>query len=147
MKRSDASIARQVREYRKRYPDKAILCDYDGMDGWAALAAGASVPPIRGQVDAGLLAALPKMQPYEPASTPLASDQWALAEPGQNYVVYSLGEPVIRLELPSADAEFAVNWIDPSSGSMTGGDAVRGGEVRTFTPAGRGRRVLRVTRK
>ena len=35
-KRSDAAVARQIREYRKRFPEKAILCDYDGLDGWLA---------------------------------------------------------------------------------------------------------------
>jgi hypothetical protein len=38
----------------------------DGLDGWLALAAGASSPPIKSPVHPQLLAALPKLQPYEP---------------------------------------------------------------------------------
>jgi hypothetical protein len=147
MKRSDASVARQVREYRKRFPDKAILCDYDGVDGWAALAAGASVPAIRGEVDARLLAALPGMQPYEPAASPLKAEQYALAEPGKSYVVCSLAEPTIRLELPSRDASFAVRWIDVKDGRVREGEPVAGGAVREFVPPRAGRFVLWVSRE
>ena len=140
--RSDAATARQVREYRTRFPDKAIVCDYEKLDGWAALAAGASVPPIRSTAALQpLLAAVPKMQPVKSSE-----DQWALAEPGRNYLVYSLGDPAIRLELPSTDAEFAVRWIDPSTGELTSAADVDGGAVHTFTPK-TGRQVLWVSRK
>jgi hypothetical protein len=145
-KRSDAATARQIREYRNRYPDKAILCDYEGLDGWAALAAGASVPPIRGSVDSPLLAALPKMQPYEPARG-LRADQWALAEAGGNYLVYSLGGSNVSLDLPSADAKYAVNWIDPSDGTLTEAPAVVGGGTHEFASPAGARRVLWVTRE
>jgi hypothetical protein len=145
--RSDAATARQVREYRKRFPDKAILCDYEKLDGWAALAAGASVPPIRAsKALEPLLQAIPAMQPYEPIVRSLAQNQWALAELGKNYLAYSLGDGTINLELPSTNGEFAVNWIDPSSGEMTTSGTVGGGAVREFVPPS-GRRVLWVSRR
>jgi hypothetical protein len=146
--RSDAATARQVREYRRRFPDKAILCDYDKLDGWAALAAGASVPPIRASASlAPLLQAIPAMQPYEPASGGLGDDQWALADPGKNYLVYGFGNAKIRLQLPSSDAKYAVNWVNVSSGELTRAEDVPGGAVQTFTPSSSGRQVLWVSRK
>src|SRR5205807_2821500 len=62
--RSADQTARQVREYRDRYPDKAILCADDQVDGWAVLAAGGSIPNLPQQVDPRLLAALPHMKPF-----------------------------------------------------------------------------------
>jgi hypothetical protein len=143
-KRSDAATARQVRDYRKRFPEKAILCDYDGLDGWAALAAGASVPPIREKVDERLLAALPRMQPYEAGT--LSAEQWGLADPGRDYFVCSLAEPNVRLELPSDDAEFHVRWTDVASGKLIDGEPVSGGAVREFAPPTPGRFALWVSR-
>lgn len=143
--RSDAATARQIREYRNKFPDKAIICDYDGLDGWIALAAGASSPPIRGAVNPQLLAALPKMRPYEPAPTKLASDQYALAEVGQNYFVCSLRETTVKLDLP-AGGKYAVRWID-RNGDVTEAESVDGGSVQTFTPPSQSGRVLWVSRK
>jgi len=98
-KQSDAAAARMVREYRRRCPDKAVLCPLDGRpSGWAVLAAGGSVPDLR--ADRDLLAAVPRMKPLEPFA---GSDQWALAEPGRNYLAYSAtGEP-LRFDLSGVD--------------------------------------------
>src|SRR5262249_52797509 len=84
---SEAQTARQVREYRNRYPDKAILCSLDKANGWAVLAAGGSIPKLPNLTDARLLAALPRMKPWTPAG--LTEQQWGLAEPGRNYLVYT----------------------------------------------------------
>jgi hypothetical protein len=143
--RSDSATARQIREYRNKFPDKAIVCDYDGLDGWIALAAGASAPPIKGAVNSQLLSALPKMKPYEPMSTRLASDQYALAEVGQNYLVCSLREPTVKLDLPGG-AKYAVHWID-RRGEVSEAAPVDGGTVQTFTPPSQAGRVLWVSRK
>src|SRR5262249_57615287 len=41
--RSDDQTARQVREYRNRYPDKAVLCSLDKANGSAVLAPAGAV--------------------------------------------------------------------------------------------------------
>jgi hypothetical protein len=143
--RSDSATARQIREYRNKFPDKAIVCDYDGLDGWIALAAGASAAPIKGAVNPQLLAALPKMKPYEPSSPKLASEQYALADVGQNYLVCSLREPTVKLDLPGG-AKYAVRWID-RRGEVTDAEPVDGGTVQTFTPPSQAGRVLWVSRQ
>jgi hypothetical protein len=33
--RTDASVARAVREYRTKFPDKAVTVSFDGANGWA----------------------------------------------------------------------------------------------------------------
>jgi hypothetical protein len=65
--RSDAQTARQVREYRARYPDKAVLCSGGPANGWAVLAAGGSIPKLPPVKDTRLLAALPRMKPFDSA--------------------------------------------------------------------------------
>jgi len=55
--RSDRQTARQIREYRSRYPDKAILCSFEPANGWAVLAAGGSIPRLPPTTDPRLLAA------------------------------------------------------------------------------------------
>jgi hypothetical protein len=146
--RSDVQTARQIREYRKRYPDKAILCDYDKLDGWAALVAGASVPPIRPPIDASLLAALPRMTPFEPAEGP-GEGQWALAERERNYLAYSPAGAPVRLDLSAAptSATFAVHWIGVPSGRKRAGGEVNGGAVRQFSAPGREPSALWLERK
>jgi hypothetical protein len=144
--RSEAGTARAVREYRRRFPDKAFMCALDKSEGWAILTAGGSLANVPTVADARLLAALPKMRPFEPA-TPLADDQWALAEPGTGYLAYSMNQPTIRLDLTNDAVRFLVSWIDPVLGRADGDGEVEGGAVRELrSPAG-GRRVLWLTRK
>jgi hypothetical protein len=140
-KRSDAQVARQVREYRKRYPDKAILCSLAGASGWAVLAAGGSVPDLPGGND-GLLKALRRMQPFEPAGG-LAQGQWALAEPGRQYLIYAASGGKVRLDLSDVEGTFESRRIDlrtvrPGAAA----DLVRGGRVVELEPPGAGAWVV-----
>jgi hypothetical protein len=144
--RSDDYVARQVREYRARYPDKAVVCSLDGTNGWALLAAGGSVPDLPATTDPALVAALPRMRPFE--SKELADAQWALAEPGRNYLVYSTSGGATRLNLGEAPGPFVGYWIDRKTGATrpAAGD-VSGGGVAEFHSPGPGPSVLWVTRK
>jgi hypothetical protein len=110
-KRSDAQVARQVREYRQRYPDRAILCSLPSAGGWAVMAGGGSIPNLRRLKDERLLRALPRMKPFEAGTRP-ADGQWALAEPGQHYLVYSTAPGKVRLDLGSDGATYQVRRID-----------------------------------
>src|SRR5262249_26777558 len=61
--RSDASVARAVREYRTKFPEKAVTVSLDGTSGWAGLAAGGSVPRLPRETDPAPRVAIPRMQP------------------------------------------------------------------------------------
>jgi hypothetical protein len=145
-KLSPAQTARQIREYRTRHPDQAVLCSLDRADGWLVVAAGGSVPNLPAVADSPLLGALPRMKPFEPKAG-FTEQQWALAEPGQNYLVYSLSGGAVRLDLSAAPGTYAVCWIDPRSGAVTRGGAVRGGATVTLTPPAASARVLWLTRE
>jgi hypothetical protein len=112
--RSAEQTARQVREYRDRFPDKAILCAHDGADPWAVLAAGGSMPGLPPSVEPRLLAALPRMKPYGSGDR-----QWTLADPGREYVVVSLAGGPIRVDLSATGSSFKARRIDPRTGRVT----------------------------
>jgi hypothetical protein len=86
------------------------------------------------------------MRPFE--TTTLTDKQWALAEPGRNYLVYSSSGSSIRLDLPGEGASYVVNRVNLSNGQMTAlGERGQGGEPFEFAVAGSGPCVLWLTRK
>ncbi len=114
--RSPEQTARQIREYRDRYPDKAILCALDGADPWAVLAAGGSMPALPARTDPRLLAALPRMKPFGTGARP-----WTLADPGRDYLMYApAGDHTVRLDLSATDATYELHRIDPRTGQRSG---------------------------
>lgn len=144
MKRSAEQNARQVREYRERYPDKAVLFSGGPNDGWAVLAAGGSMPSLPHTTDARLLRALPRLRP---AGRARADDrQWVLAEPGRDYVAYARPGAPVRVDLSAEPGAFTALRIDPSTGTAdSAGAAVTGGRIVEFAPAGTGPSVIWLT--
>jgi hypothetical protein len=140
--RSAEQTARQVREYRDRFPDKAIVCAHDGADPWAVLAAGGSMPGLPPSVEPRLLAALPRMKPFGSGDR-----QWTLADPGREYVAVSLAGGPIRVDLSATNATFEARRIDPRTGRVTESlSGVPGGKMWESPVSGPGPAVLWLTR-
>ncbi len=140
--KNHADQPQQVRDYRSRFPDKAIMLSYEDANEkntWPLVAAGASVVPLH--ADPTILAAIPHMLPYE--SKEIAPGQWALAEPGRNYLVYSTNAGPIQLDLTDATGDFSAYW--GAGTELKAADPVSAGAIRTFqaTPGS----VLWLTRK
>jgi hypothetical protein len=143
-KRSIEQTARQVREYRERYPDKAVLFTGGPDDGWAVLAAGGSLPRLPRGTDRRLLEILPRLRPLGPIRPD--DRQWALGEPGRHYLAYAGPGEAIRLDLSSDRATFAVLRVDPETGRVhPTGETVPGGRVAEIPAAGPGAGVLWLT--
>jgi hypothetical protein len=143
---SAVQAARQVREYRDRYPDTAILCSLDKADGWAVLAAGGSVPNLPATTDERLLAAVPRMRPFEPRAG-LTDRQWTLAEPGRDYLVYSAVGAAVRLDLSEHAGPFTARRVNLRTGRCeAGGEPLSGGRVVELEPPARGAWAVWVTR-
>jgi len=140
--RNDASLARQIREYRLK--DKAVLCSLGPANPWAVLAAGGSVPHLPQIKDADLLTALPRMKPWTTKS--LKENQWALAEAGRRYLIFtSTGEPV-RLDLPAGASPFVAYWINQKTGELKRHtDSIPGGSEVVLRPPGPDASVLWLT--
>ena len=96
------------------------------------------------RADPALLAAIPRMHPWE--SNQLAGRQIALADKGHEYLIYSASGGTIRVDLTGINGEFQVNWVDPASGALTAHHGVSGGSVQSFTAADHSA-VLWLTRK
>jgi hypothetical protein len=181
-RQSDAAAARMVREYRRRYPDKAVLCSLDRANGWAVLAAGGSLPDLP-PAAADVAAAAARMRPLElhpssrsadvgrisnPSTPPgrignpsyetrtpdqarepdagLSDRQWALAEPGRGYLVYSAAADRVRLDLTDAPGAFNAVRIDPRTGQREPGEPIQGGRVVEMESPGGSPWVLWLTR-
>ncbi len=143
--RSDAQTARQVRDYRRRFPDKAILCSVEPANGWAVLAAGGSIPRLPTPQDARLRSALPRMKPLE--APELTDHQWALADPGKDYFVCSLTGGTVRLDLTDMEGSFAAYRIEPRTGECRpDGEVVRAGKVVSLPDKVAGMNVFWLTR-
>jgi hypothetical protein len=109
--RSPESLARAVREYRTRFPEKAVTVSVDGAAGWNVLAAGGSLAAIpRGteltSEHRRLLAALPRMRPTASG----------LAAAGQEYLLTT--QAAAQIDLTSTSGTFVARWLDPKSGQI-----------------------------
>jgi hypothetical protein len=146
---SPEQTVRQIREYRERFPDKAVMYSpyqMSGWDPWAVLIAGGSLADVPAITNPQFLADVPKLQAYEPASG-LTNQQWALGNPDCGYLVYSRGGPKIRLDLSPSKQRFSGNWIDPGTGKFTAlAGAVEGGKMVEFNTPSAGPCVLWITR-
>jgi hypothetical protein len=139
-KRSDSQVARQVREYRTRYPDKAILCSLDRASGWAVLAAGGSVPDLPAGTDRRLLAAVSRMKPLHFAGV--------LGEPGRQYLLYADAGGKVRLDLSDDPGTYEMFRVDPRTGRVGGNaEEVRGGRVVELSAPAAGPYVVWLNRK
>jgi hypothetical protein len=111
----DTDLARMAAEYRAKYPNKAVLCDNDKA-GWAFVCAGGSVPNLPRTTDARLLIAIPRMKPWQAATT---DQQWTLRERGRNYLIHSASGAEVKLDLSGESGTFTVNVVNPDTGAVT----------------------------
>ncbi len=132
------NLAVMAREYRRRFPDKAIITPLNQRDGWAFVAAGGSLPDLPVTTDPRLLRALPRMRPV-PAPGGSAPDTWALAEAGRQYFVFAAHGGPIAVDLSGASGAFTVHPVVLASGALASDtQTVSGGGIVTIpTPAGR----------
>jgi len=120
-----AAIVKAVREYRLRYPDKAVTYYADmncpsSRDAWAVLMGGGSLPTVK--LPEKLLRNVSSLKPKDGIVD--ADACWSLADSDRNVLIYteSIGKD-IELTTPRKSA-WKVHWIDSASGEMQSGDNV-----------------------
>ena len=123
-------VYRQVREYRDRFPEKAVIAGQGGFGPMPVLmAGGAAFVSAEGEavrdggrrddeallrfVDAHLSGELPRLRPADG----VVNGAWCLASPGRAWLIYSSsgGEILFSQPLPAAAAE--ATWFNPRSGA------------------------------
>ncbi len=122
-------VYRQVREYRDRFPDKAVIAGQGGFGPIPILmAGGASFVSAEGEAlrgggvhdDAALVRfvekeaadSLPGMSPADG----LAEGAWCLADGGRHWLIYSPAGAAIQLAHPLGAAPGEATWFNPRNG-------------------------------
>ncbi len=125
-------VFRAVREYRIKYPDKAVLYSADGSYGWAVLMGGGSIPNLQNLTNETLLATIPRMKPFD-----LPRDiegQYALADPPRSYLVYAKSGETIQIDLSNIQGKFTTYWFEPKSNQIVSSrDPITGGSKVEIT--------------
>ena len=126
------SIARAVREYRTRFPGKAVTASLDGADGWAVLAAGGSLPRLPQDTNAKLKEAVFRMRPVNSSG----DATYVLADPQQGYLAWSPTGREISIDLSAEQRPLTVHWIDHQTGAIkeSGASAAAGRVVTLRVP-------------
>ncbi len=113
--RSDAETARHIIRYRLRYPDKAVICTPNpASNGWATLAAGASLPNLPAGVDEALLDTMIRLRPIKQNEWD-AENQWGLADSGRHHLIYCPGEGKVAVDLSKAEGTYIVRLFNNGS--------------------------------
>jgi hypothetical protein len=95
--------------------------------GAAGLGTGATLAPL---ADFTARVAFERMEPRDSLVT--AGTAYALAEPGQSYVLYLPAGGSVSLDLAEVSGSLAAEWFDPRTGSWQAAPGVVGGGVKTF---------------
>jgi hypothetical protein len=142
-----AAVVKAVREYRTRYPEKAVIYNAgeecpSTSDGWAVLMGGGSLPDVK--LPADLAAVVPTMQPADGVVT--GSGRWCLGRPGGDYLIYTENAgDTLDVNLPGPPVKYHVHWIDADSGEMTSGGEVTSGQPFNLRPQANALWLERIT--
>lgn len=120
---SPQQVYRAVLEYKQRFPDKAVIYSGDGADrsGWAVLMAGGSLPNLRVKDESFLQAAS--------AMKPVANEkQWMLANEKTGYIIYSINDGDIAVDLSKNTNSYDLFWINSRSGEVQKDKAIKAGK-------------------
>jgi hypothetical protein len=80
-------------------------------------------------------------------SPKLASTEYCLANPGEEYLTYLPEGGTVKLDLSAAKGQLTVEWFNPHAGETTAAPRVAGGAARELTAPFAGDAVLYVSRR
>ena len=127
-KTSFEQVYRAVSEYRKLYPEKAVIYNGDNYDafGWAVFMAGGSLPDIS-TFNSALASAAPAMKPLVLVGN--IGGQFALGQNGKSYVIYNSSTEVVKLDLSKVSGSFKLQRINTRTGVASGDERIKAGAV------------------
>jgi hypothetical protein len=161
---SPEAIYRQLREYRLRYPGKALIHRIDAsreqtlaflFGGGSLLVRGMKYPdrrepreyeapppahiiqPTFDFIIQHMSSRLQRMVPLDVIRNP--EHNWCLGEPVTVYLVYALRGGPVTIDLSDAAGTYRTRWFDPRTGSLredVSSPQVKGGGVVTLTAPG-----------
>jgi hypothetical protein len=138
------SLASMVREYRERFPEKAVITSLKQNDAWAFVAAGGSLPSLPPSTDAALLRVLPKLKLVAGQA---GENVWRLGDGANEFFVYAAAGARATLDLSGVSGSFQLRRIDPSSGTWTAdAERVSAGGVINLSNSAKGPTIVWLSR-
>jgi hypothetical protein len=125
-----AAIVKAVREYRERYPEKAVTYYADmhcpsGRDGWAVLIGGGSLPNVK------LPEELARIVPTMIADDDIVTGDgvWLLANRNGDCLAYieNVGD-TLHVRLRSETPSYRLHWVDIKTNKVLPANAVTAGQ-------------------
>lgn len=118
-----------VRDYRNRYPEKAVIFSSDVASvGWPAFMAGGSVCSLPWNLPKALLETAVKLQPMDSVDP---ARFWLLGKASVGYLLYVKTKGTAEIDLTGINTTFNAQWIDAVKGNtvdkafrLTGGRLV-----------------------
>lgn len=133
-KESNSSVYRAVKEYRNRFPEKAVIYSTPGAVrfGWAQLMGGASLPMIPKVDLESFYKALPQMTYGKNENH--KSVIWSLQNPGENYLFFLNKSEDFQLDLSEFKGRYQIYTIDAETGKTSPRTRIRGGSNIMIKP-------------
>ncbi len=140
-KRSFDQVYRAVSEYRKAWPEKAVIYSEGQYPGfaWAVFMAGGSLAPIPSVEQPGFLQKASSMQPVEKSSNGV----YVLKNNNGEAIIWLSGESTSGLDLSLAKGSFVIRRIDPGTGKTIGkAQKLSGGKLIRLKASGEKPEIL-----
>lgn len=121
-------VYRAVYEYRKKFPEKAVIYSADGYDkfAWAVFMAGGSLASIPNIPDSNFLIEATNMSPLNSN----INGEWILANKGNGYIIYLSLVKSVSIDLRNYPKKFIVYRINPKDGCILGKkEIIQGGRI------------------
>ena len=146
-KETDDQVYRAVREYREKYPNKAVLYSTMGAPrfGWAALMGGASLTAIPKIELPAFYTAISGMKFVN--GNAFSDNLWTLENKGKAYLFYAKNSQDISIDLSAYKGDFEVYSINAANGSVSKNANISGGKKVTIPASDVKEKVLFVVRK
>ncbi len=116
---SFSQVYRAVKEYKEKYPDKAVIYSYRNYShyGWAVFMAGGSLASIPEIQDARFLKDAAQMTPVEKGNA--IPNEWMLANPKVGYIIYPRSSGSISINLRNVSGSFILRKVNPKTGEVS----------------------------
>ena len=146
-KETDDQVYRAVREYREKYPEKAVLYSTMGAPrfGWPALMAGASLANVPKVELSAFHSALAGMK--FASGTTFSDKLWTLENKGNAYLFYLKNDQDVSIDLSNHKGTFEVYTINASNGTITKKANISGGKQVVIPQVEIKEKVLFVVKK
>jgi len=140
---SFGSVYRAVEEYRKKYPEKAVI--YSGLSDrnlqWAVFMAGGSMAAVPKIAHPSFFISAATMRPVDHEG--MQPETYTLASGQGERIVYCSASELLHIELPGPGKMFTLIWIDPVNGQIIKTENnIKGGKACQLKPPIKGDVVL-----